>query len=226
MYCVPDSQDLNYRVRNNAKTSERITLLHKVSGYLLPGHLSALVSSPASSSTKHATRQASLPDALTCRMCTKRLGCWYTDGTERQQQNHPARCGTTACHLLQSPPLTCAVLAGTLRDFEHASMASRVVNSSTSLWLLAQMCWPGARRWAPSAATSCSRGSTPRAPSCAATPDTWSSSVRSALPAEVWSVTGSCPYSQHAATPCKHAVDKAFIPCRSWSRAAQQASDP
>ena len=37
-------QDLNYRVRNNAKSSERITLLYKVSGYLLPGHLSVLVS--------------------------------------------------------------------------------------------------------------------------------------------------------------------------------------
>ena len=38
-------------MRNNAKTSERITLLHKVSGYLLPGHLSALVSSLAPSIT-------------------------------------------------------------------------------------------------------------------------------------------------------------------------------
>lgn len=36
-------QDLTYKVTSNANSKLRLTLLHKVSGFLLPGHLSALV---------------------------------------------------------------------------------------------------------------------------------------------------------------------------------------
>ena len=37
------AQDLTYRVTNNANNKEKIVLLNKVTGFLLPGHLSALV---------------------------------------------------------------------------------------------------------------------------------------------------------------------------------------
>jgi hypothetical protein len=39
------AQDLTYRVTNNANKKEKIVLLNKVTGFLLPGHLSALVRS-------------------------------------------------------------------------------------------------------------------------------------------------------------------------------------
>lgn len=40
---LSSTQELFYRVRNSAKRSEHLTLLNNVSGYMLPGQLSALV---------------------------------------------------------------------------------------------------------------------------------------------------------------------------------------
>ena len=64
MAACSSAQDLNYRVRNNAKSSERITLLHKVSGYLLPGHLSALVSNTNCCCTVAVLQHAGTPRLL------------------------------------------------------------------------------------------------------------------------------------------------------------------
>ena len=79
-------QDLKYIVKNNGNRSEKITLLNGVSGFLLPGHLSALVRTQSCLTWMSVT--------MVCWLQHSRADSWHSpapDGTERQQQDDLAR---------------------------------------------------------------------------------------------------------------------------------------